>query len=193
MQKHHDISFKKLEIRKGHTLALHISLFVFTLKRFWHHYKSMFCMLSSLRVMLKCCRSNTQGNNIEACELWSLIRRQVIRTCRWHASSIISVLSITYTRYSHPALINRCDLTELITHEPSLIRSLFPSDPGDRSSSHIPPTLETLSSPFRTHRSRLRPICFCFFFCLLASCGPPLSRLKTNTWLWGLHREAAWP
>lgn len=92
-------------------------------------------------------QNTTQSNNNEACELWSPIRWQVIRTCRWHASSIDSVLSITellYMRYSPPVLINRCDLTERITHEPSLIRSLFPSDPGDRSSSHIPLTLETL-------------------------------------------------
>lgn len=48
-----------------------------------------------------------------------------------------SIMELLYMWYSPPAVINRCDLTERITHEPSLIWSLFASDPGDSSSSHI--------------------------------------------------------
>lgn len=79
-------------------------------------------------------------------------------------------------RYSPPALINRCDLTERITHEPSLIRSLFLSGPGDRSSSHIPLTLETLLEPFPNPPLKAVSDLSVVFFV-------SLSLLKTNSWV----------
>lgn len=72
----------------------------------------------------------------------------------WIITSMMTSLShllMTYIRHHYcpfhyrpavyvilsPSVINRCDLSERITHEPSLIWSLFPSDAGDSSGSHI--------------------------------------------------------
>lgn len=142
VQKHHDVSFKELEIKKirrGAAVTVHISLFLSTLKPFC----SVLCVLN-FQSRAKTLQNITRSSNNEALELWSLIRWQVVRTCRWHASSIISALAVVYMRYPPPVLINRCDLTERITQEPSLIWLLFPSGPGDRRRSHIPLTLESL-------------------------------------------------
>lgn len=137
----------------------HVSFFS-TLKQFWHCSKSIFCMLNSVTVAL---HNNTQGSSNEAFELHLYVDKSFAPADDIRQASLVRLPCI-YDTTPPRALINRCDLTERITHEPSLICSLFPSGPGDRSSSHIPLTLESLKSSFPnpTAQGCVRSVgCFC--------------------------------